>query len=164
MNKIGSLIGELHDAELALAGDYRKIGERHAAEHDLWYGCHTLAKQCETRAATLRPLANRYHEPLDEPKESELLRSLMAHVRHATSDSIGRRPSAGLLMLRDLRHLHTTAEEVNFYWIILGQVAQAKRDEELLETVEVLHRELVTQIKWIKTRAKECTPQILLTG
>ena len=162
MNKVGSLIQELHDAEVAPARDYRRVGERHAVEHDMWYGCHTLAKQCEARVATLRPLAERYDQRVAEPHDSELLRSLMAHVRHATSAALGRRPSAGLLMLRDLRHLHASAEEVNFYWLILGQVAQAKRDAELLETVDVLHRELITQVKWIKTRAKESSPQILL--
>jgi hypothetical protein len=32
-----------------------------------------------------------------------------------------------------------------------------------LETVEVLHRQLVSQIKWLKTQVKEATPQVLLT-
>jgi hypothetical protein len=43
----------------------------------------------------------------------------------------------------------------------LGQVAQAKRDRELLQTVDILHRQLLTQIKWLKTRLKEASPQIL---
>lgn len=64
-------------------------------------------------------------------------------------------------MLRDLRQLYTATEEVSFYWIVLGQVAQAKRDRELLELVDMLHRELLTQVKWIKTRVKEASPQIL---
>jgi hypothetical protein len=161
MNKIGSLIEQLHDAEGALADDYRKVGERHAVEHDLWYGCHTLAQQCEARATELRRVGERYEERISEPHEFELLRSLMAHVRHGMADMIGRRPSSGLLMLADLRHLYTAAEEVNFYWIALGQVAQVKRDRELLETVDMLHRQLLTQIKWLKTRVKEASPQIL---
>jgi hypothetical protein len=161
VNKIGSFIEELHDAELGLAGHYRKVGERHAVEHELWYGCHTLAEQCEGRAAELRRVAGRYGERISDPHDSELLRSVMAHVRHAGANLTGRAASTGLLMLRDLRHLYTAAEEVNFYWIILGQVAQAKRDRELLEMVDMLHRQLVTQIKWLKTRVKEASPQIL---
>jgi hypothetical protein len=154
MNKIGTLIEQLHDAELGLADDYRKVGERHAAEHELWYGCHSLAEQCEGRAAELRKAGERYGERIGEPHESEMLRNLMAHVRHATADLVGRSATTGLLMLRDLRHLYTAAEEVSFYWIALGQVAQAKRDAELLETVDVLHRQLLTQVKWLKTRVK----------
>jgi hypothetical protein len=161
VNKIGSFIEQLHDAELALSGDYRKVGERHAVEHELWYGCRTLAQQCEGRAVELRRAGERYGERISQPHESELLRSVMSHVRHATADVIGDRPSTGLLMLRDLRQLYTAAEEVNFYWIALGQVAQAKRDRELLEMVDMLHRQLLTQIKWLKTRLKEASPQIL---
>ena len=162
MNKIGSLIEQLHDAELGLAEEYRKVGERHAVEHDLWYGCHTLAQQCEGRAAELRRVADRYGEQISEPNDSELLRSLMAHVRHASANLIGRTASTGLLMLRDLRQLYTAAEEVNFYWIALGQVAQATRDRELPQLDDLLHRQLLTQIKWLKTRVKEASPQILV--
>lgn len=161
MNKIGSFIEELHNAEVGLADDYRKVGARHAVEHELWYGCHTLAQQCDNRAEELRGAGDRYGERISEPHESELMGNVMAHVRHATADMIGRRPSSGLLMLRDLRQLYTAAEEVNFYWIALGQVAQAKRDRQLLETVDMLHRQLLTQIKWLETRVKEACPQIL---
>ncbi len=161
MNKIGSFIEQLHDAELGLADDYRKVGERHAVEHDLWYGCHSLAQQCEARAAELRQVADRYAEQISEPHDSELLQNLMAHVRHASANLVGRAATVGLLMLRDLRQLYTAAEEVNFYWIALGQVAQARRDRELVETVDRLHRQLLTQIKWLKTRVKEASPQIL---
>lgn len=161
MNKIGSFIEQLHDAEVDLADDYRKVGERHAVEHDLWYGCQTLRKQCEQRAAELRQVADRYGERISQPNESELLRSLMADVRQASAKLIGRSASSGLLMLRDLRQLYTAAEEVNFYWVVLGQLAQAKRDPDLLEKVDSLHRQLLTQIKWLKTRVKEAAPQIL---
>lgn len=161
MNKIGAFIEELHHAEVGLAGDYRKVGERHAAEHEVWYGCRLLADQCDERAASLRQLARRYEERISEPHESELLQHFMARVRQATSDVVGRTGTTGLLLLRDLRALYTAAEEVNFYWIALGQAAQARRDRELLEAVDLLHRELLTQIKWLKTRVKDASPQIL---
>lgn len=45
---------------------------------------------------------------------------------------------------------------------MLGQVAQALRDHELLAKVSTLHGENLTQTKWIKTRIKEATPQALL--
>jgi hypothetical protein len=162
LSKVGSFIKELHDAEVNLADDFHKVGERHAVEHDLWYGCRTLGRQAESRAEGLRVFADRYGEGVPEPHQSELLRSMMSHVRRATADMIGRRPSSGLLMLADLRRLYATAEEVNFYWIGLGQVAQATRDQELLETVEVLNRQLVTQIKWLKTHLKETVAQIVV--
>jgi hypothetical protein len=71
---------------------------------------------------------------------------------------IGRRPEAGLLLLRDLRQLFLMAQEANIHWIALGQVAQAVRDHELLDEVSALHKQTLTQIKWLKTRIKEVVP------
>jgi hypothetical protein len=46
-------------------------------------------------------------------------------------------------------------QEVSFHWIIAGQLAQATRDHELLTLVDELHRETLTQIKWLKTQVKQ---------
>jgi hypothetical protein len=163
MNKVGMLIDQLHQAEMSLRDEYRKVGERHAAEHDLWHNCHTFARQCEARAAQLRQAGERYGKGIGGPHDIEAVRHLAAQARRAVADLVGRRPTTALLMLRDLRELYVTAEDANLLWIMLGQVAQATRDGQLLETVEVLHRQLVSQIKWLKTQVKEATPQVLLT-
>jgi hypothetical protein len=47
---------------------------------------------------------------------------------------------------------------------MLGQVAQALRDRELLSQVDALHRQVLTQIKWVKTKVKEATPQVVAAG
>jgi hypothetical protein len=161
VNKIGSWIEQLHDAETALADDFRKVGQRHPLEPELWYGCETAAQQCDARATRLRKAAERYGERISDPHEAGLVASAMSHIRRSLGETLGQRPSSGLLMLRDLRQLYMAAEEVDFYWIGLGQVAQAKRDAELLETVDMLHRQLLTQVKWLKTRLKESSPQVL---
>jgi hypothetical protein len=162
MNRAGLLFDQLHDAEVSLAADYRKVGERHAPEHDMWHNCHTFARQCEARAADIRLAGERYGKYLSQPHEVEAIRSLAAHARRAVADLVGRRPATGLLLLGDLRHLYLAAEEANVHWLMLGQVAQASRDARLLEVVEMLHRQLLSQIKWLKSQIKEATPQILL--
>jgi hypothetical protein len=162
MNKVGLLLGHLHEAELSLAADYRKVGERHAPEHDLWHNCHTFAAQCEARAGEIRLAGERYGKGISEPNEAEAIRRLAAQARRAVADLLGRRPAAGLLMLEDLRHLYLAAEEANVHWLMLGQVAQAARDAQLLEVVALLHRQLLSQIKWLKAQIKEATPQVLL--
>jgi hypothetical protein len=43
-------------------------------------------------------------------------------------------------------------------------VAQATRDGDLLTLVDELHRETLTQIKWLKTQAKLASPQALTVG
>jgi hypothetical protein len=163
MNKMGILIDQLHEAEVSLRNDYRTVGERHAAEHDLWHNCHTFARQCEARAGQLREVGDRYGKDIGGPHEIEAVRRLVAQSRHAVANLVGRRPATALLMLRDLRELYVTAEGANLLWVMLGQVAQATRDVELLEMVEVLHRQLISQVKWLKTQVKEVTPQVILT-
>src|SRR3954469_25517257 len=164
MNKIGILLRELHDAETDLATEWRAVGERHAAEHDVYYLGQTLAKQCEAHAAKLRDVAVQFDVDLDEPRSHDSLGRLLANLREKTSELLGRREMTGLLLLRDLRHLYVMAEEVNVHWIALGQVAQAVRDQALLDAVTALHKQTLTQIKWLKTRIKQAVPQILVAG
>jgi hypothetical protein len=64
--RLGMALKELHQAEITLAQEYRTVGERHAAEHDIFHACTTLAKQCHTHAEQLRPVAARYDEQLPE--------------------------------------------------------------------------------------------------
>jgi hypothetical protein len=161
MNKIGLLLGQLHDAETDLAAEYRKVAERQAAEHDVYYLAHTLANQCDTHAERIRGFATRFGKDLSEPAGSETLENVLAGIRHKTSELLGRRPEAGLLLLHDLRQLYLMAQEANIHWIALGQVAQAVRDKDLLDEVAALHKETLAQIKWLKTRIKEAAPQIL---
>lgn len=163
MNKIGLLLSELHDAETDLASEFRKVADRQAADHGTHYPCLTLARQCDTHAARVRSIADRYSRDLSEPHHSQPLSTALGAVRHKTSALLGQRPRSGLLLLRDLRHLYLTAQAVDIHWILLGQVAQAIRDPGLLEEVSALHKETLTQIKWLKTRLKDAAPQVLAT-
>jgi hypothetical protein len=161
MNKVGILLDELHDAETDLAQRLRAIGERHGADHDIWHMCHLLAKQTEARAAQIRDVADRLDTPTKAPHHAEPLQAAAAALRHKTSELLGRRPEGGLLLLRDLRALYLAAQEVNVHWLVLGQVAQALRDADLLDTVTGAHKQVLTQIKWLKTRLKDASPQII---
>lgn len=164
MNKIGLLLGQLHDAETDLAAEYRTVGERQAAEHDVYYMCQTLSQQCDSHAEQVRRVAERFDKHLSSPGEPDGLHNVLAAARRKTSELVGRRPEPGLLLLRDLRQLYLMAEESNIHWLALGQVAQAIRDHQLLDQVSSLHKQTLSQIKWIKTRIKEATPQILVTS
>jgi hypothetical protein len=163
MNKIGTLLDDLHDAETDLAHEYRVVAERQAAEQDVYYLCHTLAKQADEHAEHVRAVARKFGETLGEPSGDKLA-NVMAGLRHKTSEMLGRRPESGLLLLRDLRQLFLMAQEVNIHWLALGQVAQAVRDHDLLDEVSDLHKQTLTQIKWLKTRIKESAPQVLVTA
>jgi hypothetical protein len=164
MNKIGLALRELYRAEEELADEYVKVGERLAAEHQIWYGCKQFARQCHQHVETLRPLSQRYEEELPPSDDSEVGETTTAALRHKLAEMLGRRPESGLLLLRSLRQLYVQAQEVSFHWMVAGQIAQAARDGELLSTVDELHRETLTQIKWLKSQLKEAAPQALVAG
>jgi hypothetical protein len=67
----------------------------------------------------------------------------------------------GLLLLRDLRELHLAAAENSLYWEMLGQVAQARRDGELLAVVSACHPRTLRQMRWTNTMIKNLSPQLL---
>ena len=64
--KVGRTIRQLHQAETELADEFRKVGERHAAEHEVFHTCHVLAAQCEQHAGRLQLIANRYKADLPD--------------------------------------------------------------------------------------------------
>jgi hypothetical protein len=164
MNKIGLALRELYRAEEELADEYVKVGERLAAEQEVWYDCRRFAQQCHAHAEAIRPFAARHDQELDPPDDDTVAETTTATLRHKLSEALGRRPESGLLLLRSLRQLYLQAQEVSFHWIIAGQLAQATRDQELLTLVDELHRETLTQIKWLKTQVKQASPQALVVG
>ncbi|HET7648184.1 MAG TPA: hypothetical protein VFK17_06405 [Gaiellaceae bacterium] len=164
MNKVGMALKELYRAEEELADEYVKVGERLAAEHDVWYDCKRFAEQCHRHAEAIRPFAAEHEERLPPADDDTVGETSTAALRHKLSEALGRRPESGLLLLRSLRQLYLQAQEVSFHWIVAGQLAQATRDHELLALVDELHRENLTQIKWLKTQVKQASPQALVVG
>ena len=162
--RLGMAIKELHEAETALAEEFRTVGERHAAEHDVYHACATLAKQCHAHAEQLRPAAARYDEQLPEQDPPEPGEGLLAGLRRRGSDLTGRQPPAGILLLHDLRRLYLMAQECEIDWEMVGQGAKAARDRELLGTVSECMEQTTVQVKWLKTRIKEAAPQTLTVG
>jgi hypothetical protein len=141
-----------------------KVGERLAAEHDVWYDCRRFAEQCHRHAEAIRPFASEHEEDLPPGDDETVGETTTAALRHKLAELVGRRPESGLLLLCSLRQLYLQAQEVSFHWIVAGQLAQATRDPELLALVDELHRETLTQIKWLKTQVKQASPQALVVG
>jgi len=162
--RLGMALKELHEAETALAEEYRTVGERHAAEHDIFHACTTLAKQCHTHAEQLRAAAARYGEQLPEQDPPELGEGLLSGLRRKSSELTGRQPPAGVLLLHDLRRLYLLGSECEIDWEMVAQGAKAARDQELLGTATEGLEETTVQVKWLKTRIKEASPQTLTVG
>jgi hypothetical protein len=162
--KVGPALKRLHAAELDLAADFRKLGERHAADHDVYHQTRTFAKQCEQHGERLRPIADRYGEELGDAGDGEgLWESVLEAVRRRSSEALGRRPESGLLLLRDLRELYLATQETLITWVIVRQGAMAARDAQLLEVAKELQPETDLQMKWALTHIKVSSPQVLMS-
>ncbi len=149
---LANYLGYLHRAALDLAEGFRKVGEAHAAEVDVYHTCITLAKQCEAQAEQLKRFVDRYGE--EKPEEPErLYHDLFDETR-----------SGGLGLIRDLHDLYLMANACDISWTMIGQAAQGARDRELLETANACENQTATQIKWLKTRMKQAAPQALLVA
>jgi hypothetical protein len=160
-DKVGIAIERLQAAELDLADDFRKVGERHAVEHDLYHLTATLAQQCEAHVERLRPFAERFEAPREhEPDDGGAVAGVLATVRRTLSELMGRQPT-GLVLLNDLRHLFVAAQDVGILWVIVAQAAQALRDADLLGVCTECHTESIVQMHWLLTRIKTAAPQAL---
>lgn len=145
-------LGLIHRAERDLADAFRKVAEGHKQEPDVFYLCHTLAKQCDGHAEKLEPFVECYGE--DAPEEPDRLHSELFN---------GTR-KGGLGLLRDLHNLYLMASECDISWTLIGQAVQGARDEELFEVVNGCDGETSTQLKWLKTRMKQAAPQALIVA
>ena len=160
--KIAVALREAHDAETGLAAELLRVGERHKADHDVFHLTRTLTSWSERHVHRLAAEAGRYGIELDaETVDDEEDRGLLARLREKGSELAGRRPEAGLLLLRDLRELHLAAARASLAWTVLGQGAQAVSDTELLATVTACHPETIRTMKWTVHKVKETSPQVL---
>jgi hypothetical protein len=152
-------IQDVHSAEAGLVDELLKVGERHRVDHDVFHLTRTLAERGRERMRALEPHAERYGAKLDgDPGDG---RGVLSTLREKGSELAGRRAESGLLLLRDVRKLHLLAAEASIDWTMLGQGAQAAKDQDLLATVTECHPETLRALKWTTTKLKEAAPQVL---
>jgi hypothetical protein len=161
--KLDKAIEDVRDAEAELATQLRTVGERHAVEHDLYHLGHTLARQCADHVQQLAPFADKYGASLHSDRIQESP-GMLAAIRQKSAQLLGRSEESGLLLLRDLRHLYLAAQQAEIAWVILVQAARAVRDGDLLHVANTCHEQAEVTGKWLRTRIKETSPQVLAAG
>ncbi|GAA2541579.1 hypothetical protein [Pseudonocardia hydrocarbonoxydans] len=149
---LATYLGLLHHAEHTLAEAFRRVGDGHAAEPDVFHLCEVLARQCDRHTDALVPVVERH----DERRETEPERLLTA--------GLGETRSGGVGLLRDLQDLYTLASFVDITWTVVGQAGQGLADRELLDVVGTCERETAVQLRWLRTRIKQAAPQALIAA
>jgi hypothetical protein len=159
--KIGLAIREVARAEEQLSEALLAIGERHSADHDVYHLTRTLSRWSQGHIAALERFGERYGAEVDADDVGQSGGGPLKAVREKGAALLGRRPESGILLLRDIRHLHLLAAEASIDWTILGQAAQAAKDTELLECVSLCHPETLRTLRWTVGKLKESAPQVL---
>ncbi|HEY3864539.1 MAG TPA: hypothetical protein VGL54_00460 [Solirubrobacteraceae bacterium] len=161
--KLGIAIKEVAEAEEQLAEALLKVGERHRTDHDVYHLTRLLSRWSQGHLAALEPFATRYEQSVDTDEIGRESAGALSALREKTAELLGRRPQSGLLLLHDLRELHLQAARASLAWTVLGQGAQAAKDQQLLDCVTLCHPETLRTLRWTLTKAKESAPQVLTT-
>jgi hypothetical protein len=159
--KLAPVLERLQASEVEMANDLRKVAERHATQQDVFHMGHQLADRCDAIASGLAAFVEAYGKRPEEPDGDDATRGFVERVRRLTSAATGRVESTGLLLLRDLRELYVEASELEIDWTIARQGAMTARDKELAISCLTGIQETERIVRWLKTRIKEASPQIL---
>ncbi|MEU0029187.1 hypothetical protein [Streptomyces sp. NPDC006335] len=142
---IAHILRALHRGERRLARDLVAVSERHPEEHEVHHVATDLADWSHEHAGRLAEFAAGEGLRLDDD----------------TPEPFSGEGPSELLLLHDLRALHLAATENSLHWEMLAQVAQATRDEHLLELASACHPRTLRQMRWSDTLIKQLSPQVL---
>src|SRR5436190_24126972 len=117
--KVDVALSSVQDAERELAHRLLVVGERHAAEADVYHITHTLAQRCANQIELLSPFGEVYGVPDDAGGVGEP-NSLNAWIRRKGSQITARTSAPGMLLLQDLRDLLLIAYDAEVAWLVLG--------------------------------------------
>jgi hypothetical protein len=159
---LADALRDAHHAVHALAGDVRRLGERHAADHDVLHLSRTLGLKLDEATHRLAGQGERLGVRLaDVEPDAQRDGGLFAAFRERASRALGSHPSAGALLLADLRGFLGQAADTSVVCVVLAQGAQAASDTELLAAVTDAHGVVLRTHRWALTRLKATAPQVL---
>jgi hypothetical protein len=162
--KLDKAIEDVQEAEAELARLLRATAERHAAEADVYHLGHTLARGCAEQVRALEPFAPRYGATVAPDDVADESPGLLETLRRKGSDLVAHSALSGQLLLRDLRRLYLAAQDAEIAWVILAQGARAARDAELIDAACHCAEQAAVRAKWLRTKIKEASPQVLAAG
>jgi hypothetical protein len=162
--KLGVALEKLASSVDELAEELRVVGERHAAQQDVYHMGHTLSRRFGELGVTLEPFLKAYGQVDVDGHDGEAIRAFTERIRRTVSTMTGRSAKSGLLLLRDLRELVLLTAGCEVDWTIVKQGAMAARDDPLMRAAIVGLEETKRVMKWLNTRIKEASPQILMAA
>jgi hypothetical protein len=161
--KLDEALRLVQEAEEELAEGLSRLAGRHATEHDLYHLGHAMAERSREHLARLGPFAQEVGAPTPDTDAGTAGGGLKDSLRRMAGSVVGRSELSGLLLLLDLRDVYLAAQAAEISWVILLQTAKAARSGDLEEVAMSCREEGEGTAKWLRTRIKETTPQVLAT-
>jgi hypothetical protein len=156
--KIKLAIRELHRSERKLAHHFNVLAARHHSDQDIYHLAHDMAGWSQQHLRELAEHGRDYGLHLsDNPRTG----ALTGFLQSGMAAMLRKRPEPGLMLLADLRRIHRLAAGTSVDWELLGQVAQAAKDVQLLSLTSRCHPETLRQMRWANAMLKELSPQVL---
>jgi len=157
--KIKLALRELYRSERKLAHRLNVMAARHRSDQEIYLLAQDLAGWSQQHLTELADRGRRYGLQLSAaPRTSALSGAAQTRI----SGMLRHRPEPGLVLLADLRRIHQLAAGVSLDWELIGQFAQAAKDEELLSLASRCHPETLRQMRWSNTMLKVLSPQVLM--
>lgn len=161
-NRLADAVRDAHHAVHDLATEVRRLGERHAADHDVLHLSRTLGLKLDQETHRLAGQGERLGRHLaDVEPDPERDGGLFSGLRERTAKVFGSRPAAGILLLVDLRGFLAQAADASVACVILAQGANAAGDTALLEAANAAKETVDRTHRWALTRLKVTAPQVL---
>jgi hypothetical protein len=150
--QLGLYLKMVQDSETDLAKAFMTVSSHHHEEPDMRESCQLLSSWSRQKAESTCGFITRYGSQRDSEAD-RLYSDLFQGPRRG-----------GLALLRDLHDLWLLATEAQICWTLLGQAAQALRDDELIHACRENTATTARQVAWLETRSKQAAPQTLLVG
>jgi hypothetical protein len=162
--KLDKALELVTEAEEDLAEKLGRLSGRHATEHDVYQLGHALAERCREHLAALAPFTEQVGADTPDEDAGAAKHGAADALRRATATVLGRSEITGMMLLLDLRDAYLTAQNAEISWVMLLQTAKAARQGELEKVAASCREETEGTGKWLRTRIKVSTPQVLATG
>jgi len=150
--QLGLYLKMVQESETDLAKAFTTVSGHHREEPDIEEICTLLASWSRKKAESACGFITRYGSKSDSEAD-RLYSDLFQGPRRG-----------GLALLRDLHDLWLLATEAQICWTLLGQAAQALRDDELIHACRDNKTTTARQVAWLETRSKQAAPQTLIAG
>jgi hypothetical protein len=159
MSKLPLVLRELHRSETNLARDLLALSDRHRADPEIHHVGRDIARWSQIHVRRIAEVGRDYGIKL-QPQPRWHYGPLSRLAQRAGS-ALRRRPEAGLLLLTELRRVHRKAAGVSLDWELLGQAAQAMKEQPLLDLAGSCHPQTLRQMRWANAHLKVTSPQII---